>query len=288
MPAQWHRSLKLPSSFSSRSSISSERFIRAWKGFVLRGEPDGGAAIDQKSWSKATAFKMLIAEPDNEYAKNLEKIFLVEGFSVVIAQDGQEAIELFDTVQPGIVITEASLPKASGMDLCRHVRLNSSIPVVFLSSQSNETDIVLAFEIGANDYIAKPCRVREMVARVRAAHRRELERPVPEHAVPTGVFEYGDIRMDLTRNEVTVNGTPVSLTRKEFKVLSILLTNPGQAISREALITSAWGSNYYGDTKTLDVHVKRIRQKIEIGSEGKRRIHTIRGHGYQFKPDPDE
>ena len=225
-------------------------------------------ARDQPSWTSSSAFKILLAEADDEHAKKLSKIFTIEGFSVVVARDGREAIELFDSMRPGVVLADVALPRLSGMDLCRHIRMTSSVPVIFLSARFSEMDVVLGFEMGADDYVAKPFRVRELVARVRAAHRRELERRGPDQVVATGVYEYGDLRMDLAKHEVTVNGAAVILARKEFKVLSILLTNPGRAISRETLISSVWGSDYYGDTKTLDVHVKRIRRKIEAGGRG--------------------
>ena len=245
-------------------------------------------ARDQQSWTGSSAFKILLAESDEEYAKKLSKIFAIEGFSVAVARDGREAIELFETIRPGVVLADVALPKLSGMDVCRHTRMTSSVPVIFLSARFSEMDVVLGFEMGADDYVSKPFRVRELVARVRAAHRRELERTGPEQPLATGVYEYGDLRMDLAKHEVTVRGVPVMLARKEFKVLSILLSNPGRAISREMLITSVWGNDYYGDTKTLDVHVKRIRRKIESGGEATRRILTIRGHGYQFKPTLDD
>lgn len=247
-----------------------------------------GLMKEQPNWSGSSAFNILLAESDEEHARKLSKIFTIEGFSVMVARDGREAIELFDKMRPGVVLAEVSLPRVSGMDLCRHIRLTSTVPVIFVSSRFSEMDVVLGFEMGADDYIAKPFRVRELVARVRAAHRRELERKGPELVAVSGVYEYDDLRMDLAKHEVTVNGVAVILARKEFKVLAILLTHPGRAISRDTLIASVWGSDYYGDTKTLDVHVKRIRRKIEAGGDSPRRILTIRGHGYQFKPTPDE
>jgi two-component system, OmpR family, response regulator RegX3 len=236
--------------------------------------------------------RILLIEDDPSYRDAISRSLEREGYAVETAEDGSEGLTKFKLGLTDLVVLDVMLPRMSGIDVCREIRRVSDIPIIFLSARSTELDVVIGLEVGADDYIAKPFRVRELQARIRTALRR---RP----AVTTGppgeqeTFEYDGLRVDLARHEVTVNGDLIAFPRKEFQVLSMLVRNAGRAVSRDDLIAQIWGIDYFGDTKTLDVHIKRIRRRLEgepetdvafDDSDANRRIFTVRGYGYKFEP----
>jgi two-component system, OmpR family, response regulator RegX3 len=226
---------------------------------------------------------VLVVEDEPSFADALGIALTREGFQVVVAVDGIEAIERFGDVDPDIVLLDVMLPRMSGVDVCRVLRARSSVPIVMVTARSTELDAVVGLEIGADDYVTKPYRLRELVARVRAVLRRsELRSAVPDGA-PSARIAVGDVSIDLERYEVSVRGELVRLPLKEFQVLTLLLQHAGRVLTRDVIIDRAWGSDYHGDTKTLDVHIKRLRSKIEEEPHQPTRILTIRGLGYRYE-----
>ena len=205
-----------------------------------------------------------------------------EGFRVEVAADGQEAIDQFDATNPALVLLDVMLPRISGVDVCRDLRSRSRVPIIMVTARSNEIDAVVGLEVGADDYVSKPFRLRELIARVRAALRRSADEE-PASITTHEVLEIGDVRLDAGRHEVFVRGDPVALPLKEFELLELLLANAGRVLTRDVLIDRIWGPNYFGDTKTLDVHVKRLRAKVEEDPSNPTRVVTIRGVGYRYE-----
>ena len=205
-----------------------------------------------------------------------------EGFRVEVAADGAEAIARFDAVRPALVLLDVMLPRITGIDVCRELRSRSQVPIIMVTARNAEIDAVVGLEVGADDYVTKPFRLRELVARVRAALRRGRgdDNGV---AQPDEVLEIGAVRLDAARHEVAVRGERVALPLKEFELLELLLANAGRVLTRDVLIDRVWGPNYYGDTKTLDVHVKRLRAKVEDDPGHPARIVTVRGVGYRYE-----
>ncbi|MFP5489682.1 MAG: response regulator, partial [Acidimicrobiia bacterium] len=208
-----------------------------------------------------------------------------EGFHVEVATDGIEAIERFASVDPDLVLLDVMLPRASGIDVCRQIRQMSSVPIIMVTAKSSEIDTVVGLEVGADDYVTKPYRLRELVARIRAQLRRatmdvteELERP----PILASEIRVGPVALDPEEHRVTVDERPVSQPLKEFEVLHLLLANAGRVLTRETLIDRVWGTDYVGDTKTLDVHIKQLRSKVEPDPSNPSRIVTIRGLGYKY------
>jgi len=233
--------------------------------------------------SQPTVF---VVEDEESFVDALQIGLTREGFRVEIASDGFEAIERFATVKPDIVLLDVMLPRVSGIDVCRHIRAQSTVPIIMVTAKASEIDTVVGLEVGADDYVTKPYRIRELVARIRALLRRssmdttgELERP----DVATTELRVGDVTLDADEHRVTVRGSEVVLPLKEFEVLHLLLANAGRVLTREVLIDRVWGSDYVGDTKTLDVHIKRLRAKVEDDPTTPSRIVTIRGLGYKFQ-----
>jgi two-component system, OmpR family, response regulator RegX3 len=188
---------------------------------------------------------------------------------------------LFDAVAPDLVLLDVMLPKVSGIDVCRQIRARSKVPIIMVTAKGSEIDTVVGLEVGADDYVTKPFRLRELIARVRAALRRI---PTSEQdADPDDVIEIGHVRLDTARHEVYVHGQSIAFPLKEFELLEILLTNAGRVLTRDVLIDRIWGPNYFGDTKTLDVHVKRLRAKVEEDPSSPTHIVTVRGVGYRFE-----
>jgi two-component system response regulator RegX3 len=224
---------------------------------------------------------VLVVEDEESFIEALVVGLKREGFLVKVARDGAEAVDSFDAVRPDLVLLDVMLPRLSGIDVCRELRSRSRVPIIMVTAKGGEIDTVVGLEVGADDYVTKPYRLRELVARMRAVLRRS---PPPEQ-VPAGgdVLEVGDVRLDPERHEVYVRSVPVSLPLKEFELLELLLANAGRVLTRETLIDRVWGPHYVGDTKTLDVHVKRLRSKIEDDPSTPRRITTIRGLGYKFE-----
>jgi two-component system, OmpR family, response regulator RegX3 len=226
------------------------------------------------------ATTILVVEDEESFVEALTVGLTREGFRVRVARDGRQALELFDLVQPDLVLLDVMLPLISGVDVCREIRTRSRVPIIMVTARSSEIDTVVGLEVGADDYVSKPYRLRELVARMRAALRR-APRPETVPASP-GTLEVGEVRLDPERHEVFVRGEAVTMPLKEFEVLAFLLENAGRVLTRELLIDRIWGADYVGDTKTLDVHIKRLRAKIEVDPSKPRSIVTIRGLGYKF------
>jgi two-component system response regulator RegX3 len=224
---------------------------------------------------------VLVVEDEESFIEALVVGLKREGFLVKVARDGAEAVDTFDVVRPDLVLLDVMLPRLSGIDVCRELRSRSRVPIIMVTAKGGEIDTVVGLEVGADDYVTKPYRLRELVARMRAV----LRRSPPLEQLPAGgdVLEVGDVRLDPERHEVYVRSVPVSLPLKEFELLELLLANAGRVLTRETLIDRVWGPHYVGDTKTLDVHVKRLRSKIEDDPSTPRRITTIRGLGYKFE-----
>ena len=205
---------------------------------------------------------ILVVDDEQSYRDALRVALEREGFRVEVAVDGADALERFDAVRPALVLLDVMLPRISGVDVCRQIRAKSQVPIIMVTARNAEIDAVVGLEVGADDYVTKPFRLRELVARVRAALRRGRpdDSGLEDYA---DVIEVGDVRLDAARHEVAVRGERVALPLKEFELLELLLANAGRVLTRDVLIDRVWGPNYYGDTKTLDVHVKRLRAKVE-------------------------
>ncbi|MGH9179556.1 MAG: winged helix-turn-helix domain-containing protein [Acidimicrobiales bacterium] len=224
---------------------------------------------------------VLIVEDEDSFVDALVVGLKREGFLVQVARDGISALALFDAVRPDLVLLDLMLPSLSGVDVCREIRSRSRTPIIIVTAKGSEIDTVVGLEVGADDYVTKPYRLRELVARMRAVLRRAPRRD--EGVAGGSVLEIGDVRLDPERHEVRVRGGEVALPLKEFDLLEILLDNAGRVLTRDTLIDRVWGSNYVGDTKTLDVHIKRLRSKLEEDPSQPQRIVTIRGLGYRYE-----
>ena len=235
---------------------------------------------------------VLLAEDEESFVDALVIGLGREGFQVTVARDGSEALRLFDEKEPDLILLDLMLPKVSGIDVCRAIRSRSSVPIIIVTAKGAEIDTVVGLEVGADDYVTKPYRLRELVARIRAVMRRGAgggygaasreDRRMPEAG--EGSREAGDVRVDLDTRRVFVRGDEVHLRRKEFELLALLVENAGRVLTRDVLIDRVWGSDYIGDTKTLDVHVKRLRSRIEVDPSRPVLITTVRGVGYRFDP----
>jgi two-component system, OmpR family, response regulator RegX3 len=224
---------------------------------------------------------ILVVDDEQSYRDALAVALQREGFLVETAADGPEAIERFDATRPALVLLDVMLPKISGIDVCRELRARSRVPIIMVTARNSEIDAVVGLEVGADDYVTKPFRLRELIARVRASLRRV---PVGDDDISApDVIEVGDVRLDSGRHEVYVRGVTVALPLKEFELLELLMTNAGRVLTRDVLIDRVWGPNYFGDTKTLDVHVKRLRSKVESDPTNPGRIITVRGVGYRYE-----
>jgi two-component system response regulator RegX3 len=223
--------------------------------------------------------RVLIVEDEQSLRDPLVYLLQKEGYEVFEAADGSQAIELFKTCNPELVLLDLMLPGVSGNEVCRVIRQTSNVPVIMLTAKDSEIDKVVGLEIGADDYVTKPYSTRELLARMKAVLRRNGE---PE-AVKDGILEAGPVRMDVDQHVVFVNGNKTSMPLKEFELLELLLENRNRVLTRGQIIDRVWGSNYYGDTKTLDVHVKRIRSKIEEDPSRPVNLVTVRGLGYKFE-----
>jgi two-component system response regulator RegX3 len=224
--------------------------------------------------------KILIVEDEASFSEALEFLLGKEGFSVVTADNGAEALRKFDQGGIDLVLLDLMIPEVSGTEVCRQIRAKSRAPIIMLTAKDSEVDKVVGLEIGADDYVTKPYSSRELVARIRAVLRRNHGEDV--EATP-GVLVVGEVRMDIDRHQVSVNGAPVSLPLKEFELLEFLMRNAGRVLTRMQLIDRVWGSDYVGDTKTLDVHIKRLRAKIEPDAANPTLIQTVRGLGYKME-----
>jgi two-component system response regulator RegX3 len=257
-------------------------------------------AVTTASYQPPAQTKVLLAEDEESFVDALVVGLAREGFDVTVARDGNEAIRLFDEVAPDLILLDLMLPKLSGIDVCRAIRARSSVPIIMVTAKGTEIDTVVGLEVGADDYVAKPYRLRELVARMRAVLRRTPQSepaPAPDPvgrarpgapAPASGTqLEAGGIVVDTDRHLVFVRGEEVHLRRKEFELLTLLMENVGRVLTRDVLIDRVWGADYYGDTKTLDVHIKRLRSHLEEDPSSPRLITTIRGVGYRFdEPRP--
>ncbi|MEI7593575.1 MAG: response regulator transcription factor [Actinomycetes bacterium] len=227
---------------------------------------------------------VLVVEDEDSFIEALTVGLTREGFTVSVARDGAEALDIFDEINPDLVLLDLMLPRVSGLDVCRELRSRSSVPIIMVTAKGAEIDTVVGLEVGADDYVTKPYRLRELVARMRAVlRRRAVDATTTSPVLAAEVVEIGDVRIDHDRHEVIVRGNEVRLPLKEFELLAILLENAGRVLTRDTLIDRIWGNDYYGDTKTLDVHIKRLRSKVEVDPGSPSRIVTIRGLGYKYE-----
>ncbi|WP_203934242.1 response regulator transcription factor [Virgisporangium ochraceum] len=226
--------------------------------------------------------RVLVVEDEFSFSDALSYMLRKEGFEVSVAETGTQAITEFDRAGADIVLLDLMLPEMSGTEVCRQLRQKSQVPIIMVTARDSEIDKVVGLEIGADDYVTKPYSPRELVARIRAVLRRQTKDGIAESTPPT--LSAGPVRMDVDRHVVTVSGSAVQLPLKEFELLELLLRNAGRVLTRGQLIDRVWGADYVGDTKTLDVHIKRLRSKIEPEPPTPRHIVTVRGLGYKFEP----
>ena len=224
--------------------------------------------------------RILLIEDEVGFGEALQYQLEREGYEVDRFIDGRLGLERFKTAGADLVLLDLMLPGMAGEDVCREIRRSSSIPIIMLTARDTEIDKVVGLELGADDYVTKPFSSRELLARVKAVLRRTLT----DSTTADGVLEAGGIRLDPDRFEVTVHGEPVHLPRKEFELLELLMENSGRVLTRETLIDRVWGADYFGDTRTLDVHIKRLRAKCENDPHAPRHLLTVRGLGYKFVP----
>ena len=224
--------------------------------------------------------KILVVEDEESVLDPLELLLTKEGFSIITAGDGKEALEKFAQTSPDLILLDLMLPEISGTEVCRQIRIKSSVPIIMLTAKDTEVDKVVGLELGADDYIVKPYSKAELVARIKAVLRRQSSESKPNDL---GVISAGPVNIDIDRHLVTINGSTIALPLKEFELLEFLVRNSGRVLTRTQLIDRVWGSDYFGDTKTLDVHVKRLRAKIEVDPANPVYIQTIRGLGYKFE-----
>lgn len=224
--------------------------------------------------------RILVVEDEESFSDPLSYLLRREGYEVAVTDNGIRALEEFDRNGADLVLLDLMLPGLPGTEVCRQLRRRSKVPVIMLTAKDSEVDKVVGLELGADDYVTKPYSSRELVARVRAVLRRGVE----VEPVAQATLEAGPVRMDVERHVVTVDNVPVQMPLKEFELLEILLRNAGRVLTRMQLIDRVWGSDYVGDTKTLDVHVKRLRSKVEPDPATPRYLVTVRGLGYKFEP----
>ena len=225
--------------------------------------------------------KVMVVDDEDSLVEAIRYALSREGMEVVTARDGGQAVLDFERERPDLLVLDLMLPGLSGWDVCRRVRASSQVPILMLTARDNEVDRVVGLEMGADDYVTKPFSLRELVARVRALLRRAGQAQA-QTTTNGSVIEAAGIRLDQERHEVTVRGEPVSLPLKEFELLEILMENRNRVLTRQTLIDRVWGFDYVGDTKTLDVHVKRLRARLEEDRHDPKLIVTIRGVGYRF------
>ena len=227
--------------------------------------------------------RILVVEDEESFSDPLSYLLRKEGYEVAVADDGPAALAEFDRHGADLVLLDLMLPGLPGTEVCRSIRAKSQIPIIMLTAKDSEIDIVVGLELGADDYITKPYSTRELLARVRAALRRsELAAPEEESFDDEGVLDELGVRLDTERHTVSVQGEEVAMPLREFELLELLMRHSGRVLTRGQLIDRVWGSDYYGDTKTLDVHIKRIRSRIEQDPKEPKIVTTVRGVGYRF------
>ena len=223
--------------------------------------------------------KVLVVEDEQSLREALVFFLEKEGHEVSVAVDGEEAIRVFENESPDIILLDLMLPKMDGNQVCKQIRQSSNVPIIMLTAKDSEIDKIVGLEIGADDYITKPYSTRELLARIRAVLRRQVEPPLNAESVLVA----GALRLDSDRHVVTLNGNPLTLPLKEFELLELLMENVNRVLTRGQIIDRVWGSNYFGDTKTLDVHIKRLRSKVEEDPARPIYIQTVRGLGYKLE-----
>ncbi|GAB3801402.1 response regulator transcription factor [Humibacter antri] len=223
--------------------------------------------------------RILLVEDEESLSEPLAFLLRREGYEVTVADNGQDAVAQFDRDGADLVLLDLMLPGMPGTEVCKLLRVRSSVPIIMLTAKDSEIDIVVGLELGADDYVTKPYSTRELLARIRAV----LRRRVDEESFDDSVLEAGTVRMDVDRHTVSVSGLDTPMPLKEFELLELLLRNAGRVLTRGQLIDRVWGSDYFGDTKTLDVHIKRIRSRIEANPSDPRMLVTVRGLGYRFE-----
>ena len=226
--------------------------------------------------------KILIVEDETSFSEAISFLLGKEGFETDVAENGRVALELFKSHAYDLVLLDLMIPEVSGIDVCRTIRTTSMVPIIMLTAKDSEVDKVVGLELGADDYVTKPYSSRELVARIKAVLRRGTAESLDADS-NSSIQVAGNIRMDVERHQVTVNEVLINLPLKEFELLEFLLRNEGRVLTRGQLIDRVWGGDYYGDTKTLDVHIKRLRSKIEEDPANPQLIQTIRGLGYKFE-----
>jgi len=223
--------------------------------------------------------KILIVEDEPSLSEPLAYLLGREGYDTVVVEDGLVAVAEFDRSGADLILLDLMLPGLSGTEVCREIRSRSNVPIIMLTAKDSEIDIVVGLELGADDYVTKPYSTRELLARIRSVLRRRID----EDDDLESILESGSVRMDLERHTVMVSGVLTAMPLKEFELLELLLRNAGRVLTRGQLIDRVWGSDYFGDTKTLDVHIKRIRSKIEASPSEPTMLVTVRGLGYRFE-----
>jgi two-component system, OmpR family, response regulator RegX3 len=223
--------------------------------------------------------KVLVVEDEQSLRDPLVFVLEKEGHQVIQASDGEQALEVFEAEGADVILLDLMLPKMDGNQVCKIIRQSSNVPIIMLTAKDSEIDKVVGLEIGADDYVTKPYSTRELLARMKAVLRRQLEPAVMSEAVLVA----GEIRLDSERHSVTVSGNPIALPLKEFELLELLMENVNRVLTRGQIIDRVWGANYFGDTKTLDVHIKRLRSKVEEDPARPKYIQTVRGLGYKFE-----
>jgi two-component system, OmpR family, response regulator RegX3 len=225
--------------------------------------------------------KILVVEDEDSFSDALSYLLAKEGFDVSVADSGDRALTEFDKNGADLVLLDLMLPGVTGTEVCKQLRSRSNVPVIMLTAKDTEVDKVVGLELGADDYVTKPYSSRELVARIRAVLRRQGEFDAP--SIADNVITEGPIKLDVERHKISINGADVIFPLKEFELLEFLMRNAGRVLTRSQLIDRVWGSDYFGDTKTLDVHIKRIRAKIESDPATPTLIQTVRGLGYKFE-----
>jgi two-component system response regulator RegX3 len=226
---------------------------------------------------------ILLVEDEESITAPLSEALRREGFEPRVAGTAAEALELAESTDPDLVLLDVMLPDGSGFDVCRELRARSRVPIIMLTARGDEADRVAGLEVGADDYVIKPFSAREVAARIRAV----LRRAAPQPEERSGAIEVGDVRLDAAKHEATLDGRPLELSRKEFDVLRLLMENAGAVVKRERLLEEVWDTNWFGSTKTLDVHISALRKKLGDDPAEPRYIHTVRGVGFRFA-GPDE
>lgn len=224
--------------------------------------------------------RVLVVEDERNLREPLVYLLQKEGYDVIEAEDGNSAVENFRNLGADLILLDLMLPGLSGNEVCRLIRADSQVPIIMVTAKDTEIDKVVGLEIGADDYVTKPYSTRELLARMKAVLRRGTE---PAVQTEVGVLRAGPVVMDIERHSVSVNGEKIQMPLKEFELLELLMENVNRVLTRGQIIDRVWGSNYFGDTKTLDVHVKRIRSKIEDDPSRPRHLVTVRGLGYKFE-----